>query len=180
MPLAVLVLVGALNAVNLADGLDGLAGGCLFTATGAMALLTYASGHAQWARYLQIVHVPQAGELVVLAGGVLGAVLGFLWFNCFPAAVFMGNTGSLPLGGLLGLLAIVCRQELAFLVVAGVFVAEAASVVLQVGSYKLFGRRVLLWRRCTIIFNFASGPRTRSSCDSGSRLPWPPSPASAW
>ncbi len=161
VPLAVLVLVSASNAVNLADGLDGLAGGCLLCATGAMAALTYASGHSQWAQYLGVPHVPQAGELTVLAGGMLGAVLGFLWFNCYPAAVFMGNTGSLPLGGLLGLLAIVCRQELAFVIVAGVFVAEAASVVIQVASFKLRGRRVLLCAPLHHHFQFRGWPENK-------------------
>jgi phospho-N-acetylmuramoyl-pentapeptide-transferase len=144
IPLAVVVLVGASNAVNLTDGLDGLAGGCLLFATGSMTALAYASGDSEWARYLHITHVPGASELAVVAGGMLGAVLGFLWFNCYPASVFMGDTGSLPLGGLLGLLAIACRQEIIFAVVAAVFAVEAASVVLQVGSFKLRGRRLLL------------------------------------
>jgi phospho-N-acetylmuramoyl-pentapeptide-transferase len=158
VPLAILVVVGASNAVNLTDGLDGLAGGCLLFATGAMAALTYASGHSGWSRYLQIVHIPAASELVIVAGGMLGAVLGFLWFNCSPASVFMGNTGSLPLGGLLGLMAIVCRQELMLVVVAGVFVVEALSVIAQVGSCRLRGRRVL---RCAPLhhhFQFCGWP----------------------
>src|SRR4029078_6207342 len=133
----------ASNSVNLADGLDGLGGGCLLCAPGAMAALTYACGHAEWSAYLHILHVQGASEILVLAAGMLGAILGFLWFNCFPASVFMGNTGALPLGGLLGYLAIVCRQELVFVLVASVFVAEAISVILQVGSYKLLKRRVL-------------------------------------
>jgi phospho-N-acetylmuramoyl-pentapeptide-transferase len=161
VPLAVVVLVGASNAVNLTDGLDGLAGGCLLFATGAMAALTYASGHSEWARYLQIAHIPGGGEMLIVAAGMLGAVLGFLWFNCFPASVFMGDTGSLPLGGLLGLLAIVCRQELAFVLVAGVFVGEAASVILQIGFYKLCGRRLL---RCAPLhhhFQFLGWPENK-------------------
>jgi phospho-N-acetylmuramoyl-pentapeptide-transferase len=161
VPLAIVVLVGASNAVNLADGLDGLAGGCLLFATGAMAALTYASGHSQWARYLQIAHVPGASEMAIVAGGMLGAVLGFLWFNCYPASVFMGDAGSLPLGGLLGLLAIVCRQELIFVVVAGVFVIEAASVVLQVGSFKLRGRRLLLCAPLHHHFQFRGWPENK-------------------
>ncbi len=161
VPLAVVVVVGASNAVNLTDGLDGLAGGCLLFATGAMAAITYASGHSDWARYLHIAHIPGAGELAVVAGGMLGAVLGFLWFNCYPASVFMGDAGSLPLGGLLGLLAIVCRQELVFALVAGVFVVEAASVIVQVGSYKLRGRRLL---RCAPLhhhFQFYGWPENK-------------------
>ncbi|HEY1784271.1 MAG TPA: phospho-N-acetylmuramoyl-pentapeptide-transferase [Pirellulales bacterium] len=144
VPLAVLVLVGSSNAVNLADGLDGLAGGCLLLATGAMAALVYASGHSGWAEYLGVPHISHAAEVVVLASSVLGAILGFLWFNCYPASVFMGDTGSLPLGGLLGYFAIVCRQELMLVVVGGVFVVEAASVLLQIGSCRLRQKRVLL------------------------------------
>jgi phospho-N-acetylmuramoyl-pentapeptide-transferase len=144
IPLAVIVIVGASNAVNLTDGLDGLAGGCLIFATAAMTAVAYASGHAELAAYLNIPRIPGSGEMTVLAGGMIGAVLGFLWFNCHPAQVFMGDTGALPLGGLLGLLAVVSRQELLLLVVGGVFVVEAASVILQVGYYKWRRRRILL------------------------------------
>ena len=144
VPLAVIVIVGASNAVNLADGLDGLAGGCLIFATAAMTVVAYASGHAELAAYLNVPRIPGAGEMTVLAGGMIGGVLGFLWFNCHPAQVFMGDTGALPLGGLLGLLAVVTRQELLLLVVGGVFVVEAASVLIQVGSYKWRRRRVFL------------------------------------
>ncbi len=142
IPLAVIVIVGASNAVNLADGLDGLAGGCLIFAVGAMTVTAYASGHAELAEYLNLPRIPGAGEITVLAGGMIGAMLGFLWFNCHPAQVFLGDTGSLPLGGLLGLIAVITRQELLLLVVGGVFVAEAASVILQVGYYKWCGRRI--------------------------------------
>ncbi|MEN6557220.1 MAG: phospho-N-acetylmuramoyl-pentapeptide-transferase [Thermoguttaceae bacterium] len=142
IPLAVAVMVGASNAVNLTDGLDGLAGGCLIAATVAIGALVYAAGHAGWAAYLGVARIPQAGEMTVLAGAMIGASLGFLWFNCHPAQVFMGNTGSLPLGGLLGVLAVVARQELLLIVIAGVFVAEAASVLLQVGYYKWTHRRL--------------------------------------
>ena len=144
IPLAVIVIVGASNAVNLADGLDGLAGGCLIFATAAMTVVAYASGHAELAAYLNVPRIPGAGEITVLCGGMIGGVLGFLWFNCHPAQVFMGDTGALPLGGLLGLLAVVTRQELLLLVVGGVFVVEATSVLIQVGSYKWRGRRVFL------------------------------------
>lgn len=142
VPLAVTVIVGASNAVNLTDGLDGLAGGCLICATAAMTVVAYASGHAELAAYLNIPRIPGAGEMTVLAGGIIGGVLGFLWFNCHPAQVFMGDTGALPLGGLLGLLAVVTRQELLLLVVGGVFVVEAASVLLQVGCYRWLRRRI--------------------------------------
>ena len=143
IPLALLVIVGASNAVNLTDGLNGLAGGCLLAATVAMTVLVYAAGHAEWAAYLGVPRIPHAGEMTVLAGAMIGGVLGFLWFNCHPAQVFMGNTGALPLGALLGVLAVVARQELLLVVVGGVFVAEAASVILQVGYYKWRRRRLL-------------------------------------
>lgn len=143
IPLAIVVIVGTSNAVNLTDGLDGLAGGCLISATVAMTALVYAAGHAQWAEYLGVPRIPQAGEMTVLAAGMIGGLLGFLWFNCHPAQVFMGDTGSLPLGGLLGTLAIVARQELLLVVIAGVFVVEAASVIVQVGYYKWRRRRLL-------------------------------------
>jgi phospho-N-acetylmuramoyl-pentapeptide-transferase len=144
MPLAVIVILGSANAVNLTDGLDGLAGGCLLSATVAMTVLVYAAGHAQWAEYLHIPKVAGAGEMTVFAGGMIGGMLGFLWFNCHPAQVFMGDTGSLPLGGLLGFLALVARQELLLILIAGVFVVEALSVILQVGFYKWRKRRIFL------------------------------------
>lgn len=143
VPLAMFVIVGASNAVNLTDGLDGLAGGCLLAATAAMTGFVYAAGHAEWAAYLGVPRIPYAGEMTVLAGGMIGAVLGFLWFNCHPAQVFLGNTGALPLGGLLGLLAVVARQELLLVIVGGVFVVEAVSVIVQVGYYKWRRRRLL-------------------------------------
>ena len=144
VPLAIVVIVGSSNAVNLTDGLDGLAGGCLGFAAAAMTLVVYAAGHSQWAAYLHIPHIAGCGELAVLAAGMIGAVVGFLWFNCHPAQVFMGDTGSLPLGGLLGFMAVVSRQELLLVLVGGVFVAEAASVILQVGWYKGRKRRIFL------------------------------------
>ena len=144
IPAAVIVIVGSSNAVNLTDGLDGLAGGCLIFAVGAMTMVCYASGHAELAEYLNIPRIPGAGELTVLGGATIGGVLGFLWFNCHPAQVFMGDTGALPLGGLLGLLAVAARQELLLLVVGGVFVVEALSVILQVGSYRWRRRRIFL------------------------------------
>jgi phospho-N-acetylmuramoyl-pentapeptide-transferase len=142
LPLAVVVILGSANAVNITDGLDGLAGGCLLSATVAMTVLVYAAGHAQWAEYLHIPKVAGAGEMTVFAGGMIGGMLGFLWFNCHPAQVFMGDTGSLPLGGLLGFLALVARQELLLILVAGVFVVEALSVILQVSYYKWRKRRI--------------------------------------
>ncbi len=142
VPLAVLVLVGSSNAVNLTDGLDGLAGGCLLSTACALGLVAYASGHAQWAAYLNLPHVAGAGELVVVAAALVGGVLGFLWFNCHPAQVFMGDTGSLALGGVLGLVAVVVRQELLLAIVGGVFVIETMSVVVQIAFHRWTRRRV--------------------------------------
>jgi len=161
LPLAVLVIVGSSNAVNLADGLDGLAGGCLVFATGAMAVVAYAAGHAGLAAYLNVARIPGAGEMTILAGGMIGGLMGFLWFNCHPAQVFMGDTGSLPLGGLLGLLAVVTRQELLLVVVGGVFVVEAASVIVQVGCYKWQRRRVFLCAPLHHHFQFLGWPETK-------------------
>ena len=161
IPLAILVLVGSSNAVNLTDGLDGLAGGCLIVTTAAMTAVTYAAGHAEMAHYLAIPRIPGAGELTVPAAALVGGVLGFLWFNCHPAQVFMGDTGSLPLGGLLGLLALASRQEWLLAVVGGVFVAEAGSVILQVGSYKLRRKRIF---RCAPLhhhFQLAGWPENK-------------------
>jgi phospho-N-acetylmuramoyl-pentapeptide-transferase len=138
-----LVIVGSSNGVNLTDGLDGLASGCLAFAGCAFAALAYIAGHQQLSGYLQTPFVPGAGELAVVLGAMVGAVLGFLWFNCHPAQVFMGDTGSLPLGALLALGALVTRQELLLIVVGGVFVVETLSVIVQVGCYKLLGRRVI-------------------------------------
>lgn len=144
VPLAILVIVGTSNAVNLTDGLDGLAGGCLVLAIGAMAAIAYSAGHAEIARYLGIAGITNAGEMTVLAAAMIGGLLGFLWFNCHPARVFMGDTGSLPLGGLLGLIALAARQEILLLLVGGVFVAEAVSVMVQVVAYRWRRRRVFL------------------------------------
>ncbi|HEV3023339.1 MAG TPA: phospho-N-acetylmuramoyl-pentapeptide-transferase [Pirellulales bacterium] len=161
VPLAMMVIVGSSNAVNLTDGLDGLAGGCLILTTAGMAALVFAGGHAGLADYLHVARIPQSGEMLVVAGGMIGGVLGFLWFNCHPAQVFMGDTGSLPLGGLLGLLAVIARQELLLVVIGGVFVVEAGSVLVQVGWFRLSGRRVF---RCAPLhhhFEFAGWPETR-------------------
>ncbi len=142
VPLAMLVIVGSSNAVNLTDGLDGLAAGSLVTATAALAVIAYIAGHADLAAYVGVTHVPEAGETVVVAGATVGATLGFLWFNCQPAQVFMGDTGSLSLGGTLGLLALIAGQELLLVIVGGVFVAEAASVIVQIYWHRWTGRRV--------------------------------------
>jgi phospho-N-acetylmuramoyl-pentapeptide-transferase len=139
MVMTILVVAGTSNAVNLTDGMDGLASGCVAMCCLVFMLLAYAVGDERVARYLQFSHIPQAGELSVLCGGMLGASLGFLWYNSSPAQVFMGDTGSLPLGGLLGFVAIVIRQELMLLIVGGVFVLEALSVMIQIGYFKATG-----------------------------------------
>jgi phospho-N-acetylmuramoyl-pentapeptide-transferase len=161
-----LVIVGSSNAVNLTDGLDGLAIGCTVTVAFAYALLSYAAGNFRIAEYLQVPFYPFAGELTVVCSALIGAGLGFLWFNCFPAKVFMGDTGSLSIGGMIGVVAICCKQELLLVVVGGVFVIEAVSVILQVMSFKLTGKRIFVmsplhhhfeltgWKENTVIVRF--------------------------
>jgi phospho-N-acetylmuramoyl-pentapeptide-transferase len=140
---AILVLVGSSNAVNLTDGLDGLAAGCTIFAGSAFIALTYLAGHSIMADYLSIPFIKGAGELSVVLGALVGAMLGFLWFNCYPAQVFMGDTGSLPIGALLGLAALVTRQEILLVIVGGIFVIETLSVILQVGWFRLTGNRLI-------------------------------------
>jgi phospho-N-acetylmuramoyl-pentapeptide-transferase len=144
IPFVVFVIIGTSNGVNLTDGLDGLAIGPIMFASSAFALLIYLSGHAKFAEYLQIVFVPEAGELAVFAGAMVGASLGFLWFNTYPAQVFMGDIGSLSLGASLGLLAVVAKHEALLVLVGGLFVLETLSVIIQVISFRLFGKRVFL------------------------------------
>jgi phospho-N-acetylmuramoyl-pentapeptide-transferase len=138
----VLVIVGSSNAVNLTDGLDGLAIGCVLIAGAALTALTYISSHAGFANYLDLQHIPLVGELTVFCGALVGASLGFLWHNAHPADVFMGDVGSLSLGGALGVVAVIIKQEILLVFVGGVFVIEALSVILQVGSYRLRGKRI--------------------------------------
>ncbi len=142
LPFVVLVLLGASNAVNLTDGLDGLAIGSVGVAAATYTVFVYVAGHAVLAEYLRIVPVSGAGEVSIFTGAMVGAALGFLWFNCHPAAVFMGDVGSLALGGGIGMVAVVAKQELLLVVVGGLFVLEALSVMIQVASFKLRGRRV--------------------------------------
>jgi len=149
MGLAVLVMTGTSNAVNLTDGMDGLASGCVALCALVFAILTYIVGTEDLAHKLLLPHVPKSGELVVLCGAILGSALGFLWYNCHPARVFMGDTGSLPLGGMIGYVAVVTRQELMLLIAGGVFVIEALSVMAQVGYFKWTGGGRLL--RCAPI-----------------------------
>ena len=138
----IVVIVGASNAVNLTDGLDGLAIGSTLIAAVTYTILTYAAGNFRVADYLRIAWVPQAGELAVFCGAMVGASLGFLWFNAHPAEIFMGDVGSLALGGAIGTLAVMIKQEILLVFVGGLFVIEAASVILQVASFKLTGRRI--------------------------------------
>jgi phospho-N-acetylmuramoyl-pentapeptide-transferase len=139
---ASVVVVGSSNAVNLTDGLDGLAIGATLIASGTFAILAYIAGNARAATYLLVPHVPGTGELAVFCGAVVGASLGFLWFNAHPAEVFMGDTGSLALGAALGTVAILIKQEVLLVLVGGLFVVEAVSVILQVVSYKTRGKRI--------------------------------------
>jgi phospho-N-acetylmuramoyl-pentapeptide-transferase len=160
------VIVGTSNAVNLTDGLDGLAAGCTATVAFAFAVLTYAAGNVKIAQYLQIPYVHFSGELAVVCMALVGAALGFLWWNCHPARVFMGDTGSLAIGGLLGVIAISAKQELLLALIGGVFVMEAGSVILQVASFKLTGKRIFKmspihhhfelsgWKESTVIVRF--------------------------
>ncbi len=136
------IIVGSSNAVNLTDGLDGLAIGLMIIAGGAMTILTYTSGHALFARYLELVPLPGAGELTIFCGAMTGAALGFLWYNAHPAEIFMGDVGSLALGGSMGVLAVLIKQEILLAFIGGVYVLEAISVILQVASFKLRGKRV--------------------------------------
>lgn len=138
----VFVIVGSSNAVNLTDGLDGLAIGLMIIASGAMTVLTYASGHAQFASYLDLVRLPGASELSIFCGAMTGASIGFLWYNAHPAEVFMGDVGSLSLGSGMATVAVLIKQEILLLFIGGVFVLEALSVILQVGSYKLRRKRI--------------------------------------
>jgi phospho-N-acetylmuramoyl-pentapeptide-transferase len=142
IPFVTLVIVGASNAVNLTDGLDGLAIGPVVINAGTYMLFTYMVGNAKLSGYLQIPYIPGSGELCILCGAMVGAGLGFLWYNSYPAEVFMGDVGSLPLGGALGTLAVITKQEILLVIVGGIFVIEALSVIFQVGSYKYRGKRI--------------------------------------
>lgn len=160
------IITGASNAVNLTDGLDGLATGCTVTVAFTYAFLSYAAGNFRVAEYLQVPFYPFTGELTVVCAALVGACLGFLWFNCHPAKMFMGDTGSLAIGGLIGVVAICCKQELLLAIVGGVFVLEAVSVILQVLSFQLTGKRIFAmspihhhfelmgWKENTVIVRF--------------------------
>jgi phospho-N-acetylmuramoyl-pentapeptide-transferase len=166
VPFAVIVIVGASNAVNLTDGLDGLAIVPVMIAAGCFALIAYLAGNAVFANYLQINHVPGTGEIAVFCGALCGAGLGFLWYNAPPARVFMGDTGSLSMGGALGTISVITKHELVLMIIGGLFVLETVSVIVQVASFKLTGRRVFRmaplhhhfekkgWAESTIVIRF--------------------------
>ncbi len=142
---AVFVIVGASNAVNLTDGLDGLAAGPTVISASVYLIFSYLAGHIVLSEYLQIPYVPGAGELAIFCGALVGACLGFLWFNAYPAQIFMGDVGSLALGGALGSVAIIIKQEILLAIVGGIFVMEAVSVIMQVGYFKMTkGKRIFL------------------------------------
>ena len=152
---AALVMIAASNAVNLTDGLDGLATGCSVIAAATFGVIIYVIGRTDFTEYLHLTLVPGAGELTIVCAALTGACLGFLWFNAYPAEVFMGDTGSLPIGGLLGFMAVVAKQELVMPIICGVFVMEAGSVILQVGSFKLRRKRIFLIAPVHHHFQFA-------------------------
>jgi phospho-N-acetylmuramoyl-pentapeptide-transferase len=155
------VIVGAGNAVNLTDGLDGLAIVPVMIAAASFGLIAYLSGNAVFADYLQITHVPGTGELSVLIGALIGSGLGFLWFNAPPAAIFMGDTGSLALGGMLGAIAVATKHEVVLAIIGGIFVMEALSVIIQVTSFKLTGKRVFRMAPIHHHLSSSAGPSRR-------------------
>ncbi|MBV9462782.1 MAG: phospho-N-acetylmuramoyl-pentapeptide-transferase [Verrucomicrobiae bacterium] len=166
IPYCWLVLSGTSNAVNLTDGLDGLAIGCTISVSAVYMIIAYLVGNQVYAHYLHLGYAPQASELTVICAAMLGASLGFLWYNCHPAQVFMGDTGSLPIGGMLGVVALCTKQELLLVLVGAIFVIEAASVILQVASFKLTGKRIFAmsplhhhfelrgWTETTVVVRF--------------------------
>jgi phospho-N-acetylmuramoyl-pentapeptide-transferase len=149
---SLVVLVGSSNAVNLTDGLDGLAAGLVIVAASALTVLTYVTGHAVFANYLDLISNTYASELTIFCGSMVGATLGFLWYNSYPAEIFMGDVGSVSLGGAIGTVAVLIKQELLLLSIGGIFVIECVSVILQVGSFKIFGKR--LFRMAPIHHHF--------------------------
>ncbi|MEW6358233.1 MAG: phospho-N-acetylmuramoyl-pentapeptide-transferase [Planctomycetota bacterium] len=161
VPWVALVLAGTSNAVNLTDGLDGLAAGCTAIAAMAFGALSYVVGNVKFSSYLFIQYVPDCGELSIFCAAVTGAVLGFLWYNCHPAEVFMGDTGSLPLGGAIGFVAIACRQEFMLPLVGGIFVIELFSVILQVLWFKHSGKRIFLCAPLHHHFEFKGWSETK-------------------
>jgi len=160
IPFAMMVIVGSANAVNLTDGLDGLAIGCTIFVAVAYTTISYLTSHANISQYLGIVHLPQSGELTVFCSALTGASLGFLWYNCLPARVFMGDTGALSLGGVLGTVAVFTKNEVLLVIIGGIFVAEVLSVIIQVVSFKTRGKRV--FKRAPIHHHFELSGWTES------------------
>jgi phospho-N-acetylmuramoyl-pentapeptide-transferase len=158
---ALIVMVGSSNAVNLTDGLDGLAAGCTIFVVLVYTVLAYVSGRADWSAYLGIPYVPGVGEVSVVCASLAGACAGFLWFNCHPAEIFMGDTGSLPLGGSIGLIALMTKHDLLLVCAGGIFVVEALSVILQVGYYKLTRRRLFKCAPLHHHFEFSGWKETK-------------------
>ena len=155
------VICGSSNAVNLTDGLDGLAIGCILVVAAAYGVLSYIAGHVKIAEYLNVLYIPGSGELAVYCAAMVGAGLGFLWFNAYPASVFMGDTGAITLGGAIGVIAVLIKKELWLLLIGGVFVAEALSVILQVGSFKLRKKRIFAMAPLHHHFEIRGWPETK-------------------
>jgi phospho-N-acetylmuramoyl-pentapeptide-transferase len=161
VPFASLVIVGTSNAVNLTDGLDGLAIGPVIISASTLGVLGYVAGHSELAQYLLIPYIPDVGEILVLAGALVGAGAGFLWYNSYPAEIFMGDVGSLSLGGVLGTMAVLTKNEILFVIIGGIFVIEAISVILQVASYKTTKKRIFKMAPIHHHFELSGWPETK-------------------
>jgi phospho-N-acetylmuramoyl-pentapeptide-transferase len=161
VPFASLVIVGSSNAVNLTDGLDGLAIGPVIISASTLGVLGYVAGHSELAQYLLIPYIPDVGEILVLAGALVGAGAGFLWYNSYPAEIFMGDVGSLSLGGVLGTMAVLTKNEILFVIIGGIFVIEAISVILQVASYKTTKKRIFKMAPIHHHFELSGWPETK-------------------
>jgi phospho-N-acetylmuramoyl-pentapeptide-transferase len=161
VPFAAFVIVGSSNALNLTDGLDGLAIGPTIISAATLGVLAYVSGHIEMSEYLFIPHVPDVGELLVLSGALIGAGVGFLWYNAYPAEIFMGDVGSLSLGGCLGTIAVLTKNEFLFVLIGGIFVIEAVSVILQVASFKTRGKRIFKMAPIHHHFELLGWPETK-------------------
>ena len=161
VPFAAFVIVGSSNALNLTDGLDGLAIGPTIISAATIGMLAYVTGHIEMSEYLFIPHVPDVGELLVLSGALIGAGVGFLWYNAYPAEIFMGDVGSLSLGGCLGTIAVLTKNEFLFVLIGGIFVIEAISVILQVASFKTRGKRIFKMAPIHHHFELLGWPETK-------------------
>ncbi len=161
VPFFMVVLVGASNAVNLTDGLDGLATGCMIFVSLTYLIIAYLCGHKDFASYLNVIYIQDGGEMAVLCGIIVGSCLGFLWYNSYPAQVFMGDTGSLALGGFIGMISLIIKHEIILIIAGGIFVAEALSVMIQVGVYKRTKKRVFKCAPLHHHFQFLGMPETK-------------------